>query len=98
MTIKVILVAETHVEHTVITGEYVPGAVGVMTVRIHDSEAFYPSFLKRLYGQGSTVEIAHSPVKISAGMVVAKAGKDKSIINFPLPDFISRLDCPAGGV
>ena len=98
VTILVVLVAKAYVEDIVITTKDVSGAISVMAVCIHDSESLYAFLLKRGYSQGSTIEIAHAAVKVSAGMVVAKAGKNKGIINSSLPNFISCLDSTTGGL
>ncbi|GAH57492.1 unnamed protein product, partial [marine sediment metagenome] len=72
------------------------GAIGMVTVSIHYGKALHSPLLERGYSQGGTIKVAHPPVKVSAGMMVTKAGKNKGIVYFSLMDFICRLKSASG--
>ena len=96
--IRAVLMTKTYVEHIIIAGEDVSGAIGMMAVRINYGKSPCPALLERGDSQGGAIEIAHPTIEISAGMMVAKAGEDKGIIDFPPHDFIGSLSCPPGRV
>ena len=90
--------AKAYVEHLTIVPEDISGAIGVVTIGVYYRYSSYSLLPESGYSQGSAIEIAHSPIEVATGVMVAKAGKNKGVIDFPLLDFIGCLNRAPGRI